>query len=281
MSILSKSLLATLAAVAVVLVATHNQPDQPAEDPQATQIPATAKQKPVKLPPPQAPWDYQLAGPYPPAGGVKVVSRDRTAPAVPGRYNICYVNAFQVQPGAQSEWDSDLLLKGANGNLVMDEEWGEPLLDLRTDAQRRRIAAKVNRWIDGCAAAGYQAVEPDNYDSFSRSKGLLRPEHATAYIKTLADHTHKRGLAIAQKNTLELAGQRESLGLDFAVVEECGQHNECRQFTSHFGTAVVIVEYTDQGLENACATVGDQVSVVRRDVAVSTPGSAGYVRKTC
>ncbi|MFG1814933.1 hypothetical protein ACGFIF_14285 [Kribbella sp. NPDC049174] len=37
---------------------------------------------------------------------------------------------------------SDLLLRDAAGNLVIDEDWGEPLLDLRTQDKRNRIAQK-------------------------------------------------------------------------------------------------------------------------------------------
>ncbi|WP_238161101.1 endo alpha-1,4 polygalactosaminidase [Kribbella antibiotica] len=232
------------------------------------------------LPPAHAAWDYQIGGPYTPADGVTVVSRDHTVAPATGLYNICYLNAFQAQPDAQSEW-GDLLLTDAGGKVVMDVDWGEALLDLRTDEKRRRIAAKINVWIDDCASAGYDAVEPDNYDSFSRSQGLLKPEHATAYIQMLADHAHERKLAIAQKNTLELASQRESLGLDFAVVEECGEYDECGKYVDHFGTAIVVVEYSDEGMATACKTVGDRVSVVRRDRDVSAAGSSGHVYKTC
>lgn len=267
MSTLSKSLVAVIATLAAGVLITMQQPPK--------------EEQSFSLPPAHAQWDYQIGGPYRPAADVQIVSRDRTVPPAPGLYNICYVNAFQVQPGEQSDWPADLLLRDANGNLVMDEEWGEALLDLRTDDKRIRVAAKVNGWIDGCASSGYNAVEPDNYDSFSRSKGLLKTEHATAYIRLLADHAHARDLAIAQKNTLELASQRQALGLDFAVVEECGEWDECEEFTSHFGTAIVVVEYSDKGLAAACASVGDQVSVARRDVDVSPVGSPGHARETC
>ncbi|MEV6286044.1 endo alpha-1,4 polygalactosaminidase [Kribbella sp. NPDC051770] len=235
----------------------------------------------VTLPPPAAGFDYQIGGPYTPPDGVQVVSRDRTAPPAAGLYNVCYVNAFQVQPGERDDWDDDLLLRDANGDLVIDEGWGEPLLDLRTEGQRQRIAAKVNGWIDGCADAEFQAVEPDNYDSYERSKSLLTPEQAKSYLKLLATHAHSRNLAIAQKNTLDLAGDRTEVGLDFAVAEECGQYDECAGYAEAFGDHVLVVEYTDEGLATACAGFRDRLSIVRRDVAVSTPGSGGYVRRTC
>lgn len=203
---------------------------------------------------------------------------DRPAP---GHYNICYVNAFQAQPGAEDEW-GDLLLRDASGEIVYDEDWGEAFLDTSTGAKRDGIAAKVGAWIDECADEGFQAVEPDNYDSFTRvPDGLLSAEDNQALIRLLSAHAHSRGLAIAQKNTAELAGEREANGLDFAVVEECGVHGECGQYTAAFGDHVVVVEYTREGMDRACAGWGDELSIVLRDVGVSAPGDEGYVYGTC
>jgi hypothetical protein len=234
----------------------------------------------VTLPPTHAKFDYQIGGAYTPPAGVQVVTRDRTASPAAGLYNICYVNAFQVQPGEQSQWDSDLLLRDAAGNLVIDEDWGEPLLDIR-GAKAARVAAKVNGWIDGCATKGYQAIEPDNYDSYERSKSLITTTQARTYLKLLADHAHTKSLAIAQKNTVDLAGYRTSVGLDFAVAEECGQYDECGDYVAAFGNNVIVIEYTNAGRTKACSGFGTRLSIVQRDVDVSVPGDSHYVRKTC
>ncbi|MES4902263.1 MULTISPECIES: endo alpha-1,4 polygalactosaminidase [unclassified Streptomyces] len=238
----------------------------------------------VTLPPTDgANFDYQISEPYAPPSGVEIVSRDREAPPAPGLYNICYVNAFQAQPDAEGDWDSDLLLRDANGDVVIDEDWDEALLDIGTEDKRERIADTVGGWIDGCAEDGFQAVEPDNYDSYTRSQDLLTEDDAMAFIKLLADRAHAAHLAIGQKNTLELASHREKLGLDFAIAEECGQQRppECGGYTEAF-SKVIMIEYEDSALEAACA--GRQqsgVAIVRRDVEVSTPDSDGYVRRTC
>ena len=42
--------------------------------------------------------DYQLGGPRSVPDDVGIVVRDRRAPAA-GRYDVCYVNGFQTQPG--------------------------------------------------------------------------------------------------------------------------------------------------------------------------------------
>ncbi len=240
---------------------------------------APAGTQAVTPPPVKAGFDYQIGGAYTPASDVKVVSRDHTAQPAAGLYNICYVNAFQAQPGAEGEWN-DLLLRDANGKVVVDEDWGEALLDLRTADKRTRVAAKVNTWVNDCAAKGYQAIEPDNYDSFTRSNGLLTDSNAQAYIRLLSAHAHGKGLAIAQKNTSELAGQRQANGLDFAIAEECGQQKNCGEFTPAFGDHVIVIEYTDAGLKTACSR-WSSLSIVRRDLDVVPKGEAGYVRKTC
>ncbi|PPS91162.1 endo alpha-1,4 polygalactosaminidase [Streptomyces sp. MH60] len=232
-------------------------------------------------PPAHAGFDYQIGGAYTPPAGVKVVSRDHTASPAPGLYNICYVNAFQAQPGAEQDWDDDLLLRDANGDVVYDTAWGEAFLDIRTADKRERIAEKVGTWIDGCADKGFQAVEPDNYDSYTRAGDLLDAADAQGLIKLLAERAHSDGLAIGQKNTVELAPNRERNGLDFAVAEECGEWDECGDYTAEFGDRVIVIEYTAKGLSKACAGFGDELSIVRRDLDVSPKGSSGYVRETC
>ncbi|WP_285567816.1 endo alpha-1,4 polygalactosaminidase [Streptomyces sp. RTGN2] len=242
---------------------------------------ASAGASAVSLPPPHAGFDYQIGGAYTPPTGVQVVSRDHEATPAAGLYNICYVNAFQAQPDAEGQWDDDLLLRDASGEIVYDGDWGEAVLDIRTADKRQRIAAKVGGWIDGCAAKGFQAVEPDNYDTFTRFPDYLTANQAKAFIALLADRAHARGLAIAQKNTAELAGAGKESGLDFAVVEECGAYGECDDFTAEYGSHVVVVEYTANGLSKACAGWGGELSIVRRDVDVSPAGTSGYLRRTC
>ena len=233
----------------------------------------------VQLPPLHADFDYQIGGAYPPPAGVRIVSRDRTASPAPGLYNICYVNAFQAQPDERASWPADLLLRDADGEVVVDEDWGEALLDIRTAAKRARVAARVNRWIDGCAAKGFDAVEPDNYDSYTRSDDLLTANDATAFISLLSRHAHARGLAIAQKNTVELAGLSKRTGLDFAIAEECAEYDECGEYAKAFDDRVIVIEYSDSGLRRARSGFAGRLSIVRRDVDVSTPGSSDYVRK--
>ncbi|MCI4043633.1 endo alpha-1,4 polygalactosaminidase [Streptomyces sp. TRM75563] len=229
-------------------------------------------------------FDYQIGGAYTPPAGVGAVSRDRGDSPAEGLYNVCYVNAFQTQPDALDQWqqdDPDLLLRDGDGELVSDEAWDEVLLDTSTAGKRARLAEIVGEWIDGCAESGFQAVEPDNLDSFERSNGLLTRADNAAFAKLLADRAHTAGLAIGQKNTTDLLDRREAIGFDFAVAEECGRYDECADYASAYEDRVFVVEYTDDDFAKACSSVGAKVSVVRRDLDVRPAGRPGYVFRTC
>ncbi|MDQ0772787.1 hypothetical protein QF026_001253 [Streptomyces aurantiacus] len=240
---------------------------------------ANAAAPAVELPPANAPFDYQIGQAYTPAADVRVVSRDHTASPAAGLYNICYVNAFQAQPGAEDEW-GDLLLRDAAGDVVYDPDWDEAFLDIRTDTKRRQVAAKVNSWVDNCADKGFDAVEPDNLDSYTRTD-LISEANAKAFVRLLADHAHAKGLAIGQKNTPALSTARSATGLDFAVAEECGEWKECGDYTEGFGDNVIVIEYKQKYFDETCTKWGSRLSVVLRDVLVTAPGDSGYVRKAC
>lgn len=84
------------------------------------------------------------------------------------------------------------MLRDANDEPVIDEEWHEALLDVRTAGKRERVAAKVGAWGDDCSAKGFQAVEPDNYDSYTRSHGLLSDGDAQAFVRLLSSGRRTR-----------------------------------------------------------------------------------------
>jgi hypothetical protein len=238
----------------------------------------------VVLPEPGVGFDYLIGGAYRPPTGVRAVSRDRAAKPAPGVYNICYVNAFQAQPDTEDWWEArhpDLLLRDADDSLVIDRDWDEAVLDISTPAKRGRLADVVGEWIDGCAAAGFQAVEADNLDSHERSGGLLTADDNVAFGKLITARAHAAGLAIGQKNAAELAGQGRDIGFDFAVAEECGQYDECDAYADAYDDRVFDIEYRQDGLAAACAEWGDKLSVVLRDLDVVPAGEDAYRRRTC
>ncbi|MFC8568401.1 endo alpha-1,4 polygalactosaminidase [Streptomyces sp. NPDC057245] len=267
-------------------------------------IPSAEAAEPAP-PPAHADFDYQIGKPYTPPEGVTVVSRDWKESPAQGLYNICYVNAFQTQKigeeGGPDDWEQDLLLKKSDGEPLIDPDWDEAILDITSDSKRQDIAEEITKQIDTCADSGFDALELDNYDTFTREivEGRISEDDAQAYIRMLSAHGHDKGLAVGQKNTVELAANHKENGLDFAIAEECGDqkeldedgnvYDECAAYTEEFGNDVIMIEYTDEGMANACE-YGDRVSVVQRDRDVVAPGEVGedengdpapYLRKTC
>ncbi|MFK3678056.1 endo alpha-1,4 polygalactosaminidase [Microbacterium sp. NPDC090218] len=249
----------------------------PAEPPAATAA--------FALPPVGAVPDYQLGGAYDPAPEVGIVGRDRSADPAPGVYSICYVNGFQTQPGELDSWPDDLLLR-RDDEVVFDPDWpDEALLDTASSERRERIAETVTPWIEGCAEAGFDAVEFDNLDSYSRSQGALSLDDNLALATLLVDAAHAAGLAAGQKNAAEDAGVlHEQAGFDFAVTEECAVYTECGAYTAVYGDHVIDIEYTDElprPFSDMCADDDAPASMVLRDRDLVTPGDDDYAFEMC
>jgi hypothetical protein len=75
-------------------------------------------------------------------------------------------------------------------------------------------------------------------------------------------------------------GSRAAMGTDFAVAEECNRYSECGDYKAVYGNLVFIIEYRDQDFTVRCQAF-PELSIVRRDVNVSTPGNGSYVYKAC
>ncbi len=250
------------------------------------------------LPPANGKFDYQIGGDYTLPQGVKVVSRDwfaGTAPA--GAYGICYVNAFQTQandpdvdrPDEKDNWPQELVLT----ELGDDPNWdGEYLIDLSTPQKRTDAAAHVKQMTQECADKGFEAVEFDNLDSWTRfqdspvaSQPPFGRTEAVAYATLLVADAHVAGLAAAQKNTAELskAEARTQIGFDFAIAEECGRWKECGRYRANYGNLVYVIEYRKKDFRRDCKKkkLRKHISIVLRDINVTQPGSGTYKYRAC
>jgi Glycoside-hydrolase family GH114 len=216
--------------------------------------------------------DYQLGGAADPAPNVGIVVRDRTDPPAAGVFNVCYINGFQTQPNEKRFWrrHPGLVLRDADGRPVVDEAWGEFLLDVRTAAKRKALARIVGRWVRGCAKHGYAAVEFDNLDSFTRSDGLITRRQALRYAARLVDQAHRHGLPAGQKNLAGFDGT--TIGYDLAIAEECGRYDECQRYVDDFGDQVLMIEYRQQDFDETCAAYGATHAVVLRDRDLTPSG---------
>ncbi|WP_067675467.1 endo alpha-1,4 polygalactosaminidase [Nocardia miyunensis] len=233
--------------------------------------------------------DYQLGGPYSPPAGVTIVVRDSTATPAAGAYNICYVNAFQTQPGERDLWlreRRDLILSGADGRPLIDQNWPDELLvDTSTAQQRDQLAEIVGHTIGDCAAKGFEAVEFDNLDSYTRSDGKLTAADNLRFAAALTRTAHAAGLLAGQKNAADLSEQASGqASFDFAIAEECLRFQECTQYRAVYGRRVIDIEYTDDlpgSPETVCALPNRPPSTLIRDRELVPEGIAGYFYRHC
>jgi len=242
----------------------------------------------IVLLPPNGGYDSQIGGHYTPPPGVMSVSRDRLSPPAPGLYSICYFNAFQTQAEETGWWTmhhEGLLLRNRDGKLVEDPDWpGEFFLDTSTQEKRQALFGIIAGWVRKCADDGFSAIEPDNLDSWTRSDGVLTLQNNLAMVRLLSDLAHELGLAVAQKNNVELGSEGKTLGgFDFAIAEECELYNECEDYR-RVHELVIEIEYTDNDpavFERACAARAGRHPIVLRDRMLSTPDSPDYRFRMC
>lgn len=283
-------ILAALAAV--VLTACQTGPSGAGETAAPSPAPAKASVADVALPPTSGVFDYQLGAAYDLPGGLDVVVRDATAEPAAGAYSVCYVNGFQTQPGEADLWldgNEDLLLHDAAGDLVVDPDWpDEYVLDPGTPEQRDRILGVLGPVITACAADGFDAVEIDNLDTWTRfddpRTGLIEEEDALALAAAYIDVAHRAGIAIGQKNAAEATTQGQGLGFDFAVTEECAAYDECGAYTGVYGQHVLQIEYTDnlpQDFGTVCADPDRAPLTILRDRDLVGPDDPAYAYEQC
>ena len=221
--------------------------------------------------------DYQLGGAWQPPDDVTVVARDRTDPPLEGVYSICYINGFQTQPQEVEFWldeHPELVLRDSEGEPQFDPGWPDEMaLDTSSPTSRDALAAIIGEWIRGCADDGYQAVEFDNLDSYSRFEGLALDDNV-AFAVLLVDTVHELGLDAGQKNSAELGTRgRDEIGFDFVISEECFIYDECGVYTEVYEERVIDIEYDDTDLDGLCDYAGLPGLTIVRDRDLSPGGT--------
>ncbi len=158
--------------------------------------------------------------------------------------------------------------------------------------------------MEQCKRDGFDAVEIDNMDTYSRyglrlelasiltviakptkissfrAPGISK-RHAVKYMRVLASLAHQHDLAIAHKNALELLDYRLRIDADFAIVEKCNQFNECQAFVDRFGSNVLAVEYEESAFVEGCQSYAGQFPIILRDQDLVEPTEDTYVYKKC
>ena len=141
-----------------------------------------------------------------------------------GRQVICYFSAGTYEP-----WRADAALfaeleLGNPHQYFPDERW----LDV-TDPLVAKLMA--NR-MDMAVQLGCDGVELDNVDGWipSADSGFsFTLDDQKQFVKVLANEAHKRNLAVALKNNVELIIELSDY-FDLVINEECFQYNECEGY---------------------------------------------------
>ncbi|MEW6494188.1 MAG: endo alpha-1,4 polygalactosaminidase [Cyanobacteriota bacterium] len=171
-----------------------------------------------------------------------------------GRHVICYINV-----GAWEEWrdDADDFPEEVLGNVYSEEYPDEKWLDIRSDVVRQIMEKRLQE----CKRRGFDAVEPDNIDSYDPEgkAGFPVPitkEDQIKYDAWLIEKAHSLGLSIGMKNdqdsvesTTENGDQLVDL-FDWALTEDCFTPSEkwCEKMEPFIrkGKAVLSAEYKDK-----------------------------------
>lgn len=141
-----------------------------------------------------------------------------------GRKVVCYFSAGTYEPWRP---DKDLFSNVTLGNphnAYPDEQW----LDVNDPFVAKLMINRLNMAV----ALGCDGVELDNVDGWipSANSGFSYTlEDQLLFNKKMANEAHKRGLAVALKNNVEMIVELADW-FDLVINEECFQYNECEGY---------------------------------------------------
>ena len=153
---------------------------------------------------------------------------------------VCYISV-----GSYEDWrpDADQFPEAVLGKDY--EGWeGEKWLDIR---QIDLLAPIMRARLDLCKSKGFDAVEPDNMDSYTNDTGFpLTAADQLAYNRWLATEAHARGLSIGMKNDPDQVADLVD-DFDWALTEGCFDQGWCEEMMPFLqaGKPVFAAEYTD------------------------------------
>jgi hypothetical protein len=137
---------------------------------------------------------------------------------------VCYMDVGTYEPGRP---DSSNFPAGAKGAAV--QGWpGELWLDVRPSGQNYATLQSIMlARFKACQTKGFDAVEPDNMDSYDNSPGFsTSAADQLTYNEWVAQTVHGLGLAVFQKNDLAQIPTLVTY-FDGILDEQCNEYSEC------------------------------------------------------
>ena len=171
-----------------------------------------------------------------------------------GKKVICYMDAGTSEDFRYDFSSFPSALMGATNGWP-----GEKWLDVRPSGpDYSQLQQIMTKRFQQCKAEGFDAVEPDNIDSWDGNNPgfpTTASDQAT-YNKWIATTVHGLGLSVGLKNDGDQTGSANSSdtnaqdnltpAFDWAIDEQCNQYSECDLFAPFVtaGKAVFNAEYS-------------------------------------
>jgi hypothetical protein len=171
---------------------------------------------------------------------------------------VCYMDAGTYEPGRP---DSSTFPTSLKGKAV--QGWpGEFWVDVRAAGPNHAaLQAIMAARFKVCHDKGFDAVEPDNLDSYENDPGFATTAaDQLAYNEWIATTVHGLGLAVFQKNDLDQVVALQP-SFDGILDEECNKYSECSSLAPYTaaGKPVWDAEYKEDG-ESTSAFCSKDVS---------------------
>jgi hypothetical protein len=186
---------------------------------------------------------------------------------------VCYMDAGTYEPGRPDSSAFPAALKGKGVAGWPGEFW----LDVRAAGPNiATLQAIMLARFKVCQRKGFDAVEPDNLDSYQNKPGFSSTAaDQLAYNQWIATTVHGLGLAVFQKNDLDQVAELEPY-FDGILDEECNQYSECSALAPYTaaGKPAWDAEYQETGQGTASFCAADiQAGIVGALFALNLDGS--------
>lgn len=173
-----------------------------------------------------------------------------------GRMVVCYMDAGTYEPNRPDSASFPASLKGSAVSGWPGEFW----LDVRPSGPNYATLQSIMlARFQACRQKGFDAVEPDNIDSYANSPGFpTTAADQLAYDEWISTTVHSLGMAVLQKNDLDQIATLLPY-FDGLLDEECNKYSECNLVAPYVtaGKPVWNAEYTEDGETTAMFCAAD------------------------
>jgi hypothetical protein len=202
-----------------------------------------------------------------------------------GATAVCYVDVGTLEQGRP---DYDKFPASVIGPAV--QGWpGENWLLVTAANQSTILPLMQARFQSWCLAKGFDAIEPDNLDSFTNlPSGTISEADNLTYDLAIAKLAHGMSLSIGLKNLLPDVSSSYVPSLlssfDWALVEQCYEYDECSSYSQSgsfimLGKAAWDVEYNQS--PNCTQADSEHLNAQLTDLDLVDPLDTGYSYTPC